>query len=247
MRAHYTFFFGVLSLSTCAPRLEDRGGGTANPRGIIATGTCIKKISQDRGTVTLTTTVLAPTATESSQAATKESEKLRAALVALNLENATIDSTGFSVYEERDYHDKKTISRGFRTRIGLSIETSNIARLGEAIAAAAKLGVKEVDNLSTFVSPQKMKAEYESCLEVATGNARDKADKLAKGAGVKLGKVLMIEEGNRQQAASDYTRYAKSMNVMAMAAAPEADAPAPTVTSKSEDLTVSANVRFAVD
>lgn len=246
MHPKHITFFGLLTLSACAARNEDRHD--AGPgRGILATGTCIKKISQDRGSVTLTTTVLAPTATESSQKATKDSEDVRAAIVALKLPDATFETTGYSVYEEKDYENKKTVSKGFRTRVGFSVETSDISRLGEAIAAASKLGVREIDNLATFVSPQKMKSEYESCLEVATSNARDKADKLAKGAGVRLGKVLSIEEGLRNAGSGDGEGSFKSMRAMAPMSDAQSGKLAPEINARAENLTVSASVKFSVD
>lgn len=246
MRTLRFIFIGLLVGTSCSGRFDERA--RSGNRGILATGTCIKKITQDRGTVTLTTSVLAPTATESSQMATQESEKLKAAVDALKLPDATLQTTGFSVYEEREYQDKKTISKGFRTRVGLSVETSDISRLGEAIAAASKLGVKEIDSLSTFVSPQKMKSEYESCLEVATSNARDKAEKLAKGAGVKLGKVILIEEGiNPANSGDGNESYSKGIRSV-MAAAPQADmGSAPSISARAENITVSASVKFTVD
>lgn len=217
----------------------------ADRKGISATGTCLKKVAQDRGAITFTATALASNASESSKAATQEHQKLRAAIASLKLENATFETANFQVSEEREYQNKKWISKGYRTRISLALETSDIARLGDAIAAAAKIGVKEIDQLNTFVSHEKMKAEYESCLETATQNARDKALKLAKGAGVKLGKVQAVMEGS--QAGTTRTPMMKSM-MMAPAAAAGYDGEAgPTIESKAEDLQVSATVMFGVD
>ena len=63
-------------------------------------------------------------------------------------------------------------------------ETSDIARLGDIIAAASKSGTQEISGLSTFVSPSAMQSAREACLETATRNAASKALKLASGAGV---------------------------------------------------------------
>lgn len=213
-------------------------------RGITATGTCLKKITQDRAMVTFTTNVLAPNASNASKEATKDSQKLRAALQALKLENSSLETTGFNVSEDRQYENKKLVSKGFRARIGLSIETSEIGRVGEAISAAASLGVKEVDSLRTFVSAEKHKAEYEGCLEIATRNARDKAQKLAKGAGIKLGKVLRINEGTVHAPVSSEKSYMRGAP-MAMAGAQDAESP--TIDARADDMTVSATVTFDAD
>ncbi|MCX6124044.1 MAG: SIMPL domain-containing protein [Proteobacteria bacterium] len=213
-------------------------------QGITTTGTCLKKVSQDRASVTLTTNILAPSPGTASKEATKEHQKLRDAIIALKLGNTTLETAGYNVFEDKQYESKKLVSKGFRARIGLSVETSEISRIGEAIAVAAKHGVKDVDSLSTFISAEKHKAEYEACLEIAAKNARDKGVKLAKGASVKLGKVLRIEEGARSPSRSNY----KSAPMLAMASdGTSSDAPAPSIDARAEDMTVSATVTFLVE
>ena len=93
-----------------------------------------------------------------------------------------------------------------------------------------------------------MKTEYESCLETATSNARDKADKLAKGAGVRIGKVVSIEEGIRSNNESENSsRGMLKLGMAPMKEAAEGDVSAPQITTRAENLTVSASVKFSVD
>jgi len=214
--------------------------------GIMATGTCLKKISQDRAAVTLSVSTLAPNPSLASNETTKLHQKLRDAVQHLKLENLALETTNYSVGEEREWVNKKMVSKGFRSRISLVVETSEISRVGEVIAAATKLGVKDIDGLNTFVSSDKYKAEYEGCLEVATRNARDKALKLAKGAGVKLGKVKSISEGPAPSSQNYGNRPVMMTRAFSDAAAPELDA-GPTIDTKSVDLNVSATVTFDAD
>lgn len=212
--------------------------------GITATGTCLKKVSQDRASVVLTSNILAGNAGTASKEATKENQKIRDAVLKLNLANATLETTGFNVYEDKQYEKNKYVSKGFRAVIGLSVETSEISRIGEVIATASSLGVKQIDRLSTFVSIEKNKSEYESCLEVAAKNAKDKAIKLAKGVGVKLGKVLRIQEGSAPQPRSEIMAYS-------IAAAPQMDGEvakeASVIDARAQDMTVTATLTFSVD
>lgn len=214
--------------------------------GIVASGACLKKVSQDRGSVTLVSDALAPTSAESSQRANKDNAAMRAAVQALKLDDAILASDSYSVYEEREQSGKKMVSRGYRTQIGLKVETSQISRLGEVIVAANKLGVKNIHSLSTFVSEEKMKTEYESCLETATQNARDKALKLAKGANLKLGKAVAVVEGDL--AGNDAPRnMMMKTGYAAESMAMDGGNAGPAIESKPQSLTVNVTVRFSID
>ena len=223
------------------------GAVQSEASGITATGACLKKITQDRASLILTSSFLSSSASQASNEATKVHQKLREAVQKLKLQNMGLETTNYSVGEEREWVNKKMVSKGFRARISLQVETSDIARMGEVIAAAANIGIKDIDSLSTFVSAEKYKSEYESCLEVASHNAKDKALKLAKGAGVKLGKVKSISEGALATPHSVAVRpmvMAKSMGGAELGSSPDEG---PTIDTKSVDLNVSATVTFDAD
>lgn len=222
-------------------------GSDDRNEGITATGTCLKKVAQDRASVTLLSTALAPMASDASREATKAHQKLRESVQALKLENMSLETTGYNVSEEREWVNKKTVSKGFRANLSLEVQTSDIARIGDVIAVATKLGIKGVSGLNTFVSNEKYKSEYEGCLESATRNAKDKALKLAKGAGVKLGKVLAINEGGSPVSSRSYVSRAVASGMMALDDAVESAEPAPTIDAKPIDMTVSATVTFDAD
>jgi uncharacterized protein YggE len=214
--------------------------------GITATGTCVRKVSQDRASVSLASSSLQNNAGQAVVEATRIHEKLRSVIKALNLENASFDTESIQVNEEREWVDKKLVSRGFKARIGLSVESSDIPRMGEIITIASKQGVKEIGSLTTFVSSYKYKSEYEDCLELATKNAKDRAQKLAKGAGVKLGKVKIIAEGPNSFNSIPHVGRS-SARVMALGAAMESSEPAPSIDTKPLEMNVSATVVFQVD
>jgi uncharacterized protein YggE len=173
-------------------------------------------------------------------------QKLRDALQQLKLANMTLETGHYTVGEEREWVNKKSVSKGFRASMSLIVETSEINRIGEVIATATKMGIKDVGGLNTSVSSEKYKSEYEGCLEIASRNARDKAIKLAKGAGVKLGKVKSIDEGVSPPNHGYGTRSVMMTRAFADGAAP-ADESGPMIDTKSLDLNVSATVTFDVD
>jgi uncharacterized protein YggE len=164
-------------------------------RAISVTGECLARVAQDRGAVTVTSSVVAKTPQEASSKTIAAHEAIKNEVKRLSLRDGSTETVVYSVFEECSYDGSRRSCTGFRARLASRFETSDIARIGEVIGVASRLGAEEVSNLQTLVSPELMKREREGCLEQATRNAASKAAKLAAGAGVSLGRVRSIEEG----------------------------------------------------
>lgn len=165
--------------------------------GISVTGECLKKITRDRGAITVSTSTLAPTAKESSKRAIEAHEKFKSAIQALKFPELLVATAGYSVNQECHYSklSSEPECKGYRTTISTRFETSTFANLEEIIGVASTHGAQNVSPLEAFVSPTLLNAEREGCLEIATKNAFSKAEKIATGAGVRLGKLTSVSEG----------------------------------------------------
>lgn len=163
-------------------------------RRITVRGTCLRSVTPDRGSVTLTAKTKDRDAGVVIGRATDLYNKLLERAKSLNLKGAEFETSQYSVHEEFDWSNNKKTSSGFSARISLTVSTSEIKRLGELIKIGADLKLEEGGNLFTFVSDVKMREEKESCLEEATQNAKKKAEHIARGAGVKLGKPYLLNE-----------------------------------------------------
>lgn len=220
----------------------------AEASGISVSGECLRKVLQDRGAVVIASTAVHPTPKEASTKVIEAHEKVKAAVKALSLTGYTPETEGYSVEEERAHQNKKWVKIGYRATLATRFETSDIARLGDVIAAASSAGAERVGSLQTFVSPEKMKAEREACLETATQNAVAKAARLAAGGGVKVGELLQVAESEGRGDYYGGPQYKASMVMMDVEATAESAAPppAPTVQTKAVDLSVSVTARFAM-
>lgn len=211
--------------------------------GITVSGECLTKVLNDRGGVTVGSTALAKTPQLASDQAVKQHEEIKQEVKRLNLKEATTETASYQVYQECSYADGKRRCEGFRAHIATRFETSEIARVGEVIALAAKLGSEEVSGLEIFASPAQVKSARESCLEIATKNAFDKAQKIAIGAGVKLGKVTAISEGSGGGDVS-IPRPMASRRVEGFAMS---EASAPSIDTKPLDLQVHITATYAIE
>jgi uncharacterized protein YggE len=209
--------------------------------GIQASGQCLKKVAQDRGSVAISSSVVAASTKEASEQATKAHEKVKAEVAALRLKDPENETLNYSVNEECFYDNNKRTCKGFRATFTTRFETSEISRIGEIINVASNHSTEQISGLQTSVSPAKLKAEQESCLEVAARDAASKAQKLAAGAGVKVGKLMAL---NEQMQGESVTPMMPRVAYEALAA--NAASGGPAIDSKPIDLEVRVRATYAI-
>lgn len=212
-------------------------------RGITVSGECLKKIPRDRGAVTVASAFVAPSPRDAAQKTIAAHEKIKAAILSLKLADLQTETANYSVFQECSYTAKsERVCTGYRATLGTRFETSDIPSLGEIISTASSHGAQDVSDLEMFVSLPKLKAEREGCLEIATQNAKDKATRLAAGAGVTLGKILSLQEG-----VGDGQPFPVQGRMFATARGmADSASTAPSIDAKPVDLTVSVTATYGI-
>ena len=242
MKPTTVLIFLAIGSTTLAPLAN---GDTLHPTpsGITVTGECLKKVSQDRGAVTVGTSIVAQKASAAAERAIEAHEHIKVDVAKLKLKDSTQQTANYSVSEECTYNGGKRLCTGYRANISTRFETSDIPRLGDVIAVAAQHGSEDISQLQTFVSREKLKESREACLETATQNAAAKALKLATGAGVKLGKLLSLSENTAPGGAFPIYQRNNNMEMKSMSLA----ASAPSIDSQAEDLQVSVSANYNIE
>lgn len=123
---------------------------------------------------------------------------LKAKITALKLADAEFKTTNYNVTPIREWEKEKMVDKGIRASMTLEVTTSEIARLGEAMVEASKAGLENVGAMTMFLSLEKSQAEYLKCLDIASKDARKKADQLGSKLGFKVGDVLSVIESPAQ-------------------------------------------------
>lgn len=211
------FFFVDLTLAAAA----------GIERMVSVDGSCNREATTDRGSITVTASVLENDLKSAVKKATLQYDRAIEAVKKLNLENLNLQSSEYSVSEEKDWVKDHYVSKGFRAKLGFKASTSNVQRLGEVTEIAARQDIHEVGDLSTYLSKEKMKKEIDSCLKEAAEDARSKADRLATSLGASLGRVLQMSESNEGYAPPFQPRLrgAVRMDMAGEPAAPSSSAP----------------------
>jgi uncharacterized protein YggE len=163
-------------------------------KGVQVQGSCQIKVIPDRASVSFT----AENQHKDQQSAVKKTNaqinELKEKIEKLKLEQVEIKTTSYTVYPVKEWEKDHYVDKGTKASLSLEITTSAISRLGEAMVEASKVGIQNVGSLNTFLSLEKSQAEYLRCLDIASLDARKKADQLAKKLDFSLGKVLNVIE-----------------------------------------------------
>jgi uncharacterized protein len=168
-------------------------------RQVSVTGGCTRSVVPDRASIIVTSEVRELDPKKAMTKATDIYEKVREKVLKLKIENRELTTSEVSLNELKEWENNKTVSKGFVARMGIRVESSDAASLGDVSRVATESGMREIGSLTTFISSQKQRAETEICLKDAVKSAERKAREMVEAAGAKLGEVISLGESSSFQ------------------------------------------------
>jgi uncharacterized protein YggE len=137
---------------------------------------------------------------ESRAKSPREAQKLNAEAMSAVLQKLrssgltgdAIQTRGYDLQPEFDYNNGKQTLRGYVARNSVELRVDELTRLGEYIEQAVASGATSVGGVR-FDLKDRAAAEREA-LRLAVEDARRRADAIAAGAGMKIERVIRIEE-----------------------------------------------------
>lgn len=168
---------------------------------------------------------------------TEKMNKLIKTLKDLGVDSKDIQTSYYNIYPQYDWPDGKQILRGYQVNQGVSIKIRNLEKIGDILAAAGAGGANQVSGLSFNIDdPEKLRQEARI---KALENAKEKAEALAKVAGVKLGKIVSFSEYSEMPAPM-YKAYE------GLGIGGGGEMAAPTVEKGSMDIVVNVTVSYEI-
>ena len=212
----------------------------ASPDLIMVQGKCEKKVVPDRAAITFTAENTHKDQKKAFTKTTQEIEDLKARIKKMGLKDSVLKTTGYQVNPVREYEKERLVDKGMRVALSLRVETSEIEKIGETLALASKLGISQVGNLETFLSLEKNRSEYLSCLDLAAEDAELKALRLAKRLKVKTGDIHKINESPMKETPPVYhnTAMMKSLSAEAM--------PTPDIEAGEQDFSATVDIHYKI-
>lgn len=213
-------------------------------RRITVSGQCKRQVPPDRGAVVLVAENRDKDLKTAAKKTTDAYNRLLESVKRLKLEEVQIETSEYVLNEIREWEKDRSVFKGYRARMGLDISTSQIQRLGEVVLLGAQQEVQETGQLRTFLSGELIQKETQVCLRDAVEVARQKAQKMAESAGVRLGGVVAIHESSGSTFDSPMPRpMLEGMTLKARAAS---DLEAPSIEGGKKTIQANVTVVFEI-
>ncbi len=192
----------------------------------------------DIATIDLGMSVERKTVSDAQRENTRIMNELINKLQANGIAKKDIQTTSYNVMPRTDWVDGVTILRGYIVSQNVHVKIRNLDKAGELIGVAGELGLNQIGNLNfTVDEPEQYRQEAR---EIAMVNAREKAEALAKAAGVKLVRVISFNESEAGVPTPIY--YAKDARLEGMGGAP-----APSLESGSSEVVIYATMTYEIE
>jgi uncharacterized protein YggE len=159
---------------------------------VVASGEGLVKRPPDRAWLQITAESRARSPREAQKLNTDVMSAVLQKLRGAGLTADAIQTRGYDLQPEFDYNNGRQTLRGYVARNSLEVRVDELGRVGELLDLAVTFGATSVGNVR-FDLKDRAGAEREA-LRLAVEDARRRAEAAAAGAGMKVDRVLRIEE-----------------------------------------------------
>lgn len=151
----------------------------------------------------------------------KKSKTLTDAIKKLGVGEDEIKTTSYSVYPQYDYTSSSQRITGYQVSTDYEIEVKDFDKVNDVIVAATSAGANVVGNIGFEVNDDTQKEKLQEARDLAVKEAKEKAEGLAKSAGISLGKIINISENQNGGIVRPVMMFDKVSNDGSAPVAPE--------------------------
>jgi uncharacterized protein len=181
------------------------------------------------------------------KAQTDSSKKMDAVMKYIEdqgVEKKDIQTSGYNVYPEYDYNQPGQVITGYVANQTVTIKVRNHDLVGKLLGGLTANGVNQIMGVSySFDDPDDLKQQAR---EEALKNAREKAEKLADAAGVRLGKLVSFSENSVSGGPIPYPMFDKGVNLGMGMGGSTAAVPERAIEPGTQDLVAQVSVVFEI-
>ena len=187
------------------------GGISADRSTISVSGQAQFDVDPDQAEVYIRVKTEEPTANRAQDENARLMNTVKAALKNAGVDNDEMETTSYNLWPQQKWNPntREYDKTGFIVQHLLKITTDDVTEVGELLDIAVGAGANGLDRIN-FKLSDKTKTDVNSeALAQASGNARDKAEAIAQGLGVRIGDIAAVSESN-----VGYNYYARPMYAM---------------------------------
>ena len=147
------------------------------------------------------------TAKDAQNKARELANNVAVALAQFGVQKNEVETTDYRIdrVQEWDKNLERMVDRGYRVSNAFVLSTKDLSKVGPLLDVAVQAGANNVESVSFELSDAREREVKTEALTRAAENAREKAQALANGAAVRLGKVKSVSENS--YVAMPYARY----------------------------------------
>lgn len=148
----------------------------------------------DIAKVTLGITVNQVKVSTAQEQANKTINKIQEDIKKLGISEKDIKTTRYDLNPNYDWSGGKQRITGYQITVNLEVKVRDFDKINSVIDTATADGANLIGNLEFLLDDPKLKEVQNKAREEAVKEAKEKAQSLAKAAGIKLGKIINVQE-----------------------------------------------------
>jgi uncharacterized protein len=201
--------FSVTSITTTKSNLftvQGTGEATAVP---------------DTALITLGVNKEAPTVEAAKDQVNQIINKITADVKGLGVEEKNIKTTNYTVNPNYDYSTGRQTANGYSVSATIEVKMNSIEKANQAVDVATKDGATQVGNVQFVLDDTKQKELQNQARKEAVSEAKENAKSLADAAGIRLGRIVDVQENGDANAPQPLYKTAIAENATDSAPATE--------------------------
>jgi len=151
-----------------------------------------------------------PTVEMAQKSINDTNNKIVEAMKKLNIKKEDIKTSNYSIYPNYVYEASQNRITGYNGNVSISIKIKDTQKTANVIEEATKAGANNIQGTRFVVdNPDSYR---EKARELAIANAKEQAQKLAKSLGIRLGRIVNVNEST-SGGISSRIKYASAISV----------------------------------
>ncbi len=197
----------LVGLVACETRVIMEGPSGQPQNAITVQGSTEFDVAPDLAKVRFRIETQSPTAQDAQDRNREIGANVMNALKQAGVRANEIETTDYRIEKIQEWDPKmeRMVDKGYRASNAFVVSTKDLENVGPLLDVGVQAGANNVESINFELSDEKQREVKVDALRKATQNARDKAEALADGAGVRIGKLLSLSENS--YVVMPYARY----------------------------------------
>ncbi len=180
---------------------------TTNKQNLFTvTGTAEVTAIPDTAMVSLGINKSSPTVESAQEQVNQVINKITLDVKNLGVEEKDIKTTNYTVNPDYDYVDGRQTPRGYTVSANISVTLDSIEKANNAIDIATRDGATQVGGVQLVINDDERKELEKKARKEAIAKAKEKANDIARDAGIKLGRIVDVQESGEGSPPVAYDR-----------------------------------------